>query len=201
MVISRRQIREIVMQILYAYEIRKDSIEDVMKGIVTSDVQNDPKSFDFASKILNNILSNQSVIDSYITKHADNWEISRMAIIDRNLIRIAVAEMLFLDDIPPKVSINEALEIAKKYSTDKSSRFVNGILDATFNELKRSGKLNKSGRGLIDMPPKKERTEPEPDKPQQGDKPLMQEPDEVKPSAKSPLPSQISKQPNKGSTP
>lgn len=159
MVISRRQIREIVMQILYAYEIRKESIEDVMKGIITVDVQNDLKSYDFALKIIHNILDNQSTIDSYIKKHADNWEINRMAIIDRNLIRIAVAEMLFLDDVPPKVSINEALEIAKKYSTDKSSRFVNGILDATFNELKNTGKLNKSGRGLIDMPPKKERTE------------------------------------------
>lgn len=188
MVISRRQIREIVMQTLYAFEVRKESIESVIKGIFTPEILNDPKSYDFALKIINNILSNQSTIDSYITKHADNWEINRMAIIDRNLIRIAIAEMLFLDDVPPKVSINEALEIAKKYSTDKSSRFVNGILDATFNELKQSGRLNKSGRGLIDMPPKKERSDAEPseggsEKTTVATKPAEQ-PDKVKPQKK-----------------
>lgn len=160
MVISRRQVRESVMQVLYAYEMRKEDVEKVAQGVLPSELLNDVKAKDFAFKIINNILSNREQIDTFIERHADNWELNRMAIIDKNLMRIAIAEMLYLDDVPPKVSINEAIEIAKKFSTDKSSKFVNGILDATYNEIKAAGVLQKSGRGLVDMPAKQERATP-----------------------------------------
>jgi len=167
MIISRRQIRELAMQVLYAYEVRKEKLEHVAKGIIPEEVIGDIKAKDFTFKIINSVIQNITDIDAHISKHADNWELNRMAIIDKNLMRIAIAEMLYLDDVPPKVSINEAIEIAKRYSTDKSSKFVNGILDATYNDIKKQGVLNKSGRGLIDLPAKKERVaNPFPSSPQ-----------------------------------
>jgi N utilization substance protein B len=153
-VVNRRLIREVVMQILYAYDIRKEDIRKVAEGILPEEIRSQPKSKDFAFALLEKIIPNLAFIDAKIKSHADNWELDRMAIIDKNLMRIAIAEMLYFPDVPPKVSINEAIEIAKQYSTDKSGKFVNGILDAVRIELIKNGELNKSGRGLVDMPAK-----------------------------------------------
>jgi N utilization substance protein B len=153
-VVNRRLIREVVMQILYAYDIRKEDIRTVAEGILPEEISSQPKSKDFAFSLLGKIVPNLTLIDSKIKSHADNWELDRMALIDKNLMRIAIAEMLYFPDVPPKVSINEAIEIAKQYSTDKSGKFVNGILDAVRLELIKNGELNKSGRGLVDMPAK-----------------------------------------------
>lgn len=155
---NRRQVREVVMQVLYAHDIRKDNIEKVAEGIIPEEILAQEKSREFARKLLSDVSTHQKMIDEYITKHADNWELDRMAIIDKNLMRMAIAEFLFMDDVPPKVTINEAIEISKKYSTDKSGKFINGILDATLNELKQAGKLHKSGRGLVDVPAKHPKT-------------------------------------------
>ncbi len=152
--VNRRQIREVVMQVLYAHDIRKDSIEKVAEGLIPEEILAQDKSREFAKKLLTDVITHQKTIDEYIAKHADNWELDRMAIIDRNLMRMAIAEFLFMADVPPKVTINEAIEISKKYSTDKSGKFINGILDATLNELRQAGKLHKSGRGLVDAPAK-----------------------------------------------
>ncbi|MDW8019286.1 MAG: transcription antitermination factor NusB [Chloroherpetonaceae bacterium] len=160
---NRRQVREVVMQILYAREVRKeDNISKVAEGLIPEEILSQEKSKSFAYKLLSDVVTNLPLIDSYIAKHADNWELDRMAIIDKNLMRMAIAEFLFMEDVPPKVSINEAIEIAKKYSTDKSSKFINGILDATLSELRQTGKLHKSGRGLIDIPAKHPKTVPVP---------------------------------------
>lgn len=153
--VNRRLIREVVMQILYAYEMRKEDIRKVAEGILPEEIKNQQKSRDFAFALLEKIVPNLALIDSKIKSHADNWELDRMAVIDKNLMRIAIAEMLYFPDVPPKVSINEAIEIAKQYSTDKSGKFVNGILDAVRLELIKNGELNKSGRGLVDMPAKR----------------------------------------------
>ncbi|MDW8437514.1 MAG: transcription antitermination factor NusB [Chloroherpetonaceae bacterium] len=152
--VNRRQIREVVMQVLYAYELRKEDIKKVSEGLIPEEILSQPKSRDFALGLIEKVVSNLPVIDAKIKNHADNWELDRMAVIDKNLMRMAIAEMMYFPDVPPKVSINEAIEIAKRYSTDKSGRFVNGILDAVRIELKNNGELNKTGRGLIDMPPK-----------------------------------------------
>ena len=80
----------------------------------------------------------------------DNWDLSRIALIDRILLRMGICEILFFPDIPPKVSINESIEIAKDYSTSSSGKFINGILDAILDDLKKDGKLNKKGRGLLE---------------------------------------------------
>jgi transcription antitermination protein NusB len=154
LMVNRRLIREVVMQILYAYELRKEDIQKVSEGLIPPEILDQVKSKDFAFQLLDAVVKNKKDIDARIVKHADNWELDRMAIIDRNLMRMSIAEMLFFPDVPPKVSINEAIEIAKRFSTDKSSRFVNGILDAALAEMKNGSELQKTGRGLVDMPAK-----------------------------------------------
>lgn len=89
----------------------------------------DPKLIEFAQDLVDRVRQMQPEIDIKIAAVAENWRIDRMAVIDRNILRLGVLEMLHSDDIPPKVAINEALELAKRYGTAQSSRFVNGILD------------------------------------------------------------------------
>src|SRR5207247_10149584 len=83
----------------------------------------------FADPLIKGALENRDEADSVIKKHAKNWELHRIAAVDRNILRLAIYEMLHRDDIPPVVSINEAVDIAKKFSTQDSGKFVNGILD------------------------------------------------------------------------
>ncbi|MDX2129092.1 MAG: transcription antitermination factor NusB [Chloroherpetonaceae bacterium] len=151
---SRRLARECIMQVLFAVELRKEPIQKVAEGILPEELLTDEKAKEFTYKIINGVFNNLPTIDTFISKHADNWELSRMAVIDKNLMRMAISEILFMDDVPPKVSINEAIEISKKFSTEKSGKFINGVLDATLNELKAAGKLTKAGRGLVDLPAK-----------------------------------------------
>ncbi|NTV92683.1 MAG: transcription antitermination factor NusB [Chlorobiaceae bacterium] len=147
----RRQIREKILQALYTLELRDTDIESAANWLLTKEILEDPNAMKFFNLLLKNIKEHREEIDQYIARHTFNWDMSRIAIIDKNILRMALAELLYCEDIPPKVSINEAIEIAKKFSsTDKSSKFVNGILDAIFNELKAEGKIHKNGRGLID---------------------------------------------------
>ncbi|NTW84029.1 MAG: transcription antitermination factor NusB [Chlorobium sp.] len=147
----RRQIREKILQALYTIELRETDIESAVGWLLTDEIINDPNAMKFFNMLLKNIKEHMDEIDHYIAKHTFNWDMSRIAVIDKNILRMALAEILYCEDIPPKVSINEAIEIAKKFtSTEKSSKFVNGILDAIYNELKAEGKINKNGRGLID---------------------------------------------------
>src|SRR5437868_6412285 len=91
----------------------------------------------FADPLIRGALENRDEADSIIKKHAKNWELHRIAAVDRNILRLAIYEMLHRDDIPPVVSINEAVDIAKKFSTQDSGKFVNGILDKVKGELMR----------------------------------------------------------------
>ncbi|NTW56785.1 MAG: transcription antitermination factor NusB [Chlorobiaceae bacterium] len=147
----RRQIREKILQALYTIELRETDIESAVGWLLTDEILKDPNAMKFFNMLMQNIKLHMDEIDQLIARHTFNWDMSRIAIIDKNILRMALAEMLYCEDIPPKVSINEAIEIAKKFtSTEKSSKFVNGILDAIFNELKAEGKIRKNGRGLID---------------------------------------------------
>jgi N utilization substance protein B len=91
----------------------------------------------FAEPLIRNALAHREEADALIRKHAKNWELHRIAAVDRNILRLAIYEMLHRDDIPPVVSINEAVDIAKKFSTQDSGKFVNGILDKIKSELMR----------------------------------------------------------------
>jgi len=96
---------------------------------------------DFADPLIRGALEHREEADGVIRKHAQNWELHRIAAVDRNILRLAIYEMLHREDIPPVVSINEAVDIAKKFSTQDSGKFVNGILDKVRSELMRPSRI------------------------------------------------------------
>lgn len=145
---KRRIVRERVLQVLYAYELNDSPIDFLIDGIF-ADVT-DKTDYDFAKELTGKVLAHLKEIDEKIKSRVANWEMNRIAVIDKILLRIGICELLFFKDIPPKVTINEVIEIAKDYSTAGSGKFINGILDAVLSEEKKSGKLQKSGRGLVD---------------------------------------------------
>ena len=104
----------------------------------------------FGNELINKIRIHQDELDEMIKERVANWEMSRIALIDKILLRMGICEMLYFPDIPPKVSINESIEIAKEYSTAGSGKFINGILDAILSNERKSGKLKKEGRGLVE---------------------------------------------------
>ena len=147
-VFKRRIIREKALQILYAYEMNHEGHKETMLSLL-EDVD-DKSDKEFANELITRVIKHSSELDSKIQERVANWEMNRIALIDKVLLRIGICELLYFPDIPPKVSINESIEIAKEYSTERSGKFINGILDAILTELKESGKLNKSGRGLVE---------------------------------------------------
>lgn len=125
----RRKTRELVLQALYQGELlKKPALEQF--SLFAENFQLNQKVIPLAKDLLARLCYRLADIDSTIKAHAENWRLDRMSVVDRNIIRIAVYEMLFCEDIPTTVSINEALEIAKKFSTDDAGPFINGILDA-----------------------------------------------------------------------
>src|SRR5213079_1198621 len=97
----------------------------------------------FADKLIRGVIEHRNDIDERIKGHAEHWDLHRMAVVDRNVLRLAIYEMLYREDIPPVVSINEAVDIAKKFSTEDSGKFVNGILDKIKGELMRPARVVK----------------------------------------------------------
>lgn len=130
---SRRDARELVLKILYSHEITSDNWRDLVKFYIP---ENENRYYDFAVELIERIKDGWDEIDVLIVRKAEKWDFNRIAVIDKLILRMSIAEILFFPDIPPKVTINEAIEIAKIYSTNNSSRFVNGILDAVFNDFK-----------------------------------------------------------------
>ena len=130
---KRTRARELALQILYQVDLRKDNIHefiaDFWENQTASDDTLDDSVMEFSTTLVNGTLKNLVQIDEYITSYAENWQLSRMAVIDRNIMRMGVFELLYLEDMPPKVAINEAVELAKKYGDTESGKFVNGILD------------------------------------------------------------------------
>ena len=91
----------------------------------------------FATNLLNGVIAHQATIDEKITKYTANYELKRISAVDRNILRMAIYEMLYADDVPPIVAINEAIDIAKKFGTEESGKFVNGVLDRVKLDLNR----------------------------------------------------------------
>jgi len=153
---NRRIIREKTLQILYAYELNGEGLTTLIDGFLT-DLPSQA-DINFAKQLINKVVANTKELDKKISERVTNWEMDRIALIDRILLRIGITELFYFPDIPPKVTINEVIEIAKDYSTSNSNKFINGILDAILSDLKKSGQLNKTGRGLIEESlPKKSR--------------------------------------------
>ena len=125
----RTQGRETALKILYQAEINRRDISSATEYFWTDVESMDTQVKEFTQRITKGVEHNLKTIDEKISRYAENWQLNRMAVIDRNILRIGVFELLYAPDIPPKVSINEAVELAKRYGDLESSKFVNGILD------------------------------------------------------------------------
>ena len=144
---NRRKARETSLQLLYEIDLGSKSSTEVIGAFrvdaerLLLDASEAALSSDeikeFTSQITEGVWSNVHEIDRLIEMHSTHWKISRMALVDRNILRMAVFELLYCADIPASVTINEAIEIAKKYGTEESGSFVNGVLDHIAKELKK----------------------------------------------------------------
>jgi N utilization substance protein B len=142
---TRRKARELAMQALFYMDIRND-VSAEMLARFCENFSPSPKAQPFFLKLVNGVLETQAELDALIERFSKNWDISRMSCVDRNVMRIAVFELVHCDDIPPKVSINEAIDIGKKFGTEESGAFINGIMDSIRSELKKDGKLKESSK-------------------------------------------------------
>jgi len=125
---KRREARETVLSVLYYYEIDKCDITKLLEQIPHQKDVN-KKLSDYIKRLIEATIKNLDTIDKKVKKAVENWDMDRIAIVDKSILRFATAEILYFPDIPIKVSIDEAVEIAKKFSTEKSGAFINGILD------------------------------------------------------------------------
>jgi len=132
---TRRKSRELALQALYQEELAGQAgLWDFEEFCVHFQVNK--KAIPYAIKLLQGVQEKRADINQLISRYAENWRLERMSIIDRNILRLAVYELYFQDDVPTSVAINEAVEIAKRYSTDDSGPFINGILDGMAREEK-----------------------------------------------------------------
>ena len=139
---TRRKSRELALQALYQGEQAGQNGLLVFEEFCAH-FQVNKKSIPYAKKILDGVQEKADAINQLISKYAENWRLERMSVIDRNILRLAVFELHYQDDVPASVAINEAVEIAKRYSTDDSGSFINGILD-TMAKAEISGAENKT---------------------------------------------------------
>lgn len=131
----RRKAREAALEVLYRYDLVKDDDERTIPEVIVR-LSLGPETAEYFTRLVKTTLKYLNKIDTLIQKHLKRWRLDRLTTVDRVIIRLAACEILYFSDIPPKVSINEAVEIAKKYSDDKSGKFVNGVLDAIYKSLK-----------------------------------------------------------------
>jgi len=146
------------MQAMYALSVGELSLEHVLDTVIKPEFREDAFGRDFAERLFLRTSDNRERTEQIIRDHIANWEIERLAMVDRIILQMAITEILTFEDIPTKVTINEAIEIAKKYSTARSGPFVNGILDAVVLTLQNQGELKKEGRGLVDLPARKKKS-------------------------------------------
>ena len=127
---TRRDAREWALQIVFSLDLNTKAEPDwAITDFFETNPTTDARARAFAESLVHGVLREHEKIDATITKYADNWRIARMAAVDRNVLRVAVYELLYCPDVPPAVVINEAIDIAKYFSNVESGRFVNGILD------------------------------------------------------------------------
>ncbi|PWB76441.1 transcription antitermination factor NusB [candidate division GN15 bacterium] len=125
----RRRARELVLQALYACDVGENDPDDVKQRIIADDSLS-ARNLEFARGMFALVREHQNWADEQITQLATNWDINRIAELDRIVLRMAIVELNFMPDTPVKVAINEAIELAKRFSTGESSSFINGILDS-----------------------------------------------------------------------
>ncbi len=119
---KRREAREKALQALFQIELNKMSLDQAIKNIMEDEQD------DYMEKLVEGVMANKAEIDAIIEPNLDNWRMDRLSKVDLSLLRLSVYEIKYLDDVPNRVSLNESIEIAKIYSDEKSSKFINGVL-------------------------------------------------------------------------
>jgi transcription antitermination protein NusB len=154
--VRRRIIREKVVQALYAHEISGDPLDHVIACVLVG-LEENKAAHEFAKNLVAETVKHAADIDKIIKARVANWDFKRIAILDRLILRMGICELLYFREIPPKVTMNEAIELAKLFSTERSGQFVNGVLDAVLNDIKNNGPeqlgdgaVVKAGRGLYE---------------------------------------------------
>jgi N utilization substance protein B len=139
---TRRQARELAMQALFYMDMQKNASSRMLERFCQN-FSPSRKTRPFFFDLVNGVLETRDEIDTLIERFSKNWKINRMSCVDRNVMRIAIYEMLYCDDIPAKVSINEAVDIGKKFGTEESGAFINGIMDSIRSVLEEENALKK----------------------------------------------------------
>ena len=134
---KRKRSREIAMKLLFSMEISKNSYEETIETFV-EDYEMDLKTIDleYIKEVMKSVVDHKEEIDEIIKNSLINWTIDRVSKVNLTIVRLAIAEMLYINDVPEVVAINEAIELTKKYSDDNSVSFVNGALDKAFKNIK-----------------------------------------------------------------
>jgi N utilization substance protein B len=131
----RRKAREVALKVLYALDVVNRDVEGAIDQFWTNfDAPEDARAF--SSLLIEGTWQKRDYLDELISRHSENWSLMRMARVDRNILRMAVYELLFCDDIPPKVTLNEAIDLGKIYGSENSGSFINGILDALYADMR-----------------------------------------------------------------
>ena len=135
---KRREGREAAVQLLFHWDmnVRQPLEEADLNGFWQLRTANEPTK-EFATRVADGVIAEQVAIDEKISRYTANYELKRISAVDRNILRVAIYEMLFCNDVPPIVAINEAIDIAKKFGTEESGKFVNGVLDRVKLDLNR----------------------------------------------------------------
>lgn len=137
---KRTKARQLALQILYQIDITQDETPALSESFWQNQKQGlDDAVKQFSLELVEGIRSNREAIDKIISQYAKNWELKRMAVVDRNILRLACFELSYRPDIPPKVAINEAIELAKHFSGAEAGKFVNGILDKIKQDVSGAG--------------------------------------------------------------
>ena len=133
----RRRGRELALQVLYQHELAGRGVEEILRSF--EDLQEAPPvAREFAVELARGVVARLEEVDGHLAGQADNWRLERMAVVDRNILRLAIYELLFEKDTPPAVVIDEAVEIAKRFGSERSSQFINGVLDGFLHRARRT---------------------------------------------------------------
>ncbi|MBL7114914.1 MAG: transcription antitermination factor NusB [Kiritimatiellae bacterium] len=142
---TRRDAREWALQILFEVDLNPPKDLEVVLSEFWSSRKASKKQSEFATRLVHGVVNHRDDLDVSLHTYAENWDVKRMGVVERNVMRIALFELLHCEDIPPVVTINEAVDIAKYFSTHESGRFVNGILDRVRKTLDRPSRQGKNG--------------------------------------------------------
>lgn len=133
---KRHKARELATQVLFHMEYTPGNVGDIF-DLICENFESPKLNRDFSRELVFGVCENKKSLDKMIRKASKNWRVERMSRVDRSILRLSAYELMFMDEIPPKVTIDEAVELAKKFGTEESSAFINGVLDNIFNNLKK----------------------------------------------------------------